>query len=76
MSNDFTNIREFAYTFTNSFQESLRKIGITERDIYLDKQWGKNFERANYQLLKRVIRKGDILYIHSLERAAVLRNIG
>ncbi|MGE6415265.1 recombinase family protein [Planococcus kocurii] len=48
--------------------DAMRKMGITERDIYLDKQSGKNFERANYQLLKRVIRKGDILYIHSLDR--------
>lgn len=48
--------------------EAMQKVGITERDIYLDKQSGKNFERANYQLLKRVIRKGDILYIHSLDR--------
>ena len=48
--------------------EAMQKMGITERDIYLDKQSGKNFERANYQLLKRVIRKGDILYIHSLDR--------
>lgn len=48
--------------------EAMRKMGINERDIYLDKQSGKNFERVNYQLLKRVIRKGDILYIHSLDR--------
>lgn len=48
--------------------EAMRKMGITERDIYLDKQSGKNFKRENYQLLKRVIRKGDILYIHSLDR--------
>ncbi|MFC4713432.1 recombinase family protein [Planococcus dechangensis] len=48
--------------------EAMRKMDINERDIYLDKQSGKNFERANYQLLKRVIRKGDILYIHSLDR--------
>lgn len=48
--------------------EAMRKIGITERDIYLDKQSGKNFERTDYQLLKRMIRKGDILYIHSLDR--------
>ncbi|ANU10870.1 DNA recombinase [Planococcus antarcticus DSM 14505] len=48
--------------------EAMRKMGINERDIYLDKQSGKNFERANYQLLKRVIRKSDILYIHSLDR--------
>ncbi|WP_394121998.1 recombinase family protein [Planococcus donghaensis] len=48
--------------------EAMKKMDITDRDIYLDKQSGKNFERANYQLLKRVIRKGDILYIHSLDR--------
>lgn len=48
--------------------ESMKKMGVIERDIYLHKQSGKNFERANYQLLKRVIRKGDILYIHSLDR--------
>ncbi|OZS78246.1 DNA recombinase [Tetzosporium hominis] len=48
--------------------EAMRKMGINDRDIYLDKQSGKNFERANYQLLKRVIRNGDILYIHSLDR--------
>ena len=48
--------------------EAMKKMGINGRDIYLDKQSGKNFERTNYQLLKRVIRKGDILYIHSLDR--------
>ncbi|MFB9861036.1 recombinase family protein [Salinicoccus siamensis] len=49
-------------------KEVMKSQGINERDIYLDKQSGKNFERANYQLLKRIIRKGDILYIHSLDR--------
>jgi DNA invertase Pin-like site-specific DNA recombinase len=34
----------------------------------MDKQSGKNFERERYQLLKRMIRKGDVLYIHSLDR--------
>ncbi|PIC69367.1 DNA recombinase [Sporosarcina sp. P16b] len=48
--------------------DAMKKLDINERDIYLDKQSGKNFERVNYQLLKRVIRKGDILYIHSLDR--------
>ncbi|MFH7407721.1 recombinase family protein, partial [Pseudomonas syringae group genomosp. 7] len=38
------------------------------RDIFIDKQSGKNFNREQYQLLKRMIRKGDILYIHSLVR--------
>lgn len=48
--------------------EAMKKSGINERDIYLDKQSGKNFERVNYQLLKQIIRRGDILYIHSLDR--------
>lgn len=48
--------------------EAMKKIGINERDIYIDKQSGKNFERAQYQLLKHIIRKGDILYVHSLDR--------
>lgn len=48
--------------------DAMKKLDINERDIYLDKQSGKNFERVNYQLLKRIIRKGDILYIHSLDR--------
>ncbi|MBN4935980.1 recombinase family protein [Staphylococcus sp. EG-SA-6] len=49
-------------------KEVMKNMDINERDIYLDKQSGKNFERANYQLLKRIIRKGDILYIQSLDR--------
>lgn len=48
--------------------EAMKKLDINERDIYLDKQSGKNFERVNYKLLKLIIRKGDILYIHSLDR--------
>jgi len=46
----------------------MKKIEISDRDIFLDKQSGKNFHREQYQLMKRMIRKGDILYIHSLDR--------
>lgn len=48
--------------------DALQKLGIPERDIFMDKLSGKNFDRPNYQLLKRIIRKGDVLYIHSLDR--------
>ena len=48
--------------------ESMKKLGLSERDIFMDKQSGKDFERAQYQLLKRIIRKNDVLYIHSLDR--------
>ncbi|WP_019156897.1 recombinase family protein [Robertmurraya massiliosenegalensis] len=48
--------------------DSLLNIGIDERDIFIDKLSGKNFERPQYQLMKRMVRQGDILYIHSLDR--------
>lgn len=48
--------------------DAMINSGINERDIYMDKQSGKNFDRPQYQLLKRIIRKGDVLYIHSLDR--------
>lgn len=48
--------------------DAMFNAGINERDIYMDKQSGKNFDRPQYQLLKRIIRKGDVLYIHSLDR--------
>lgn len=48
--------------------EAMKEQGIHERDILMDKQSGKDFNRVNYPLLKRMLRKGDILYIHSLDR--------
>jgi len=44
------------------------KYDINERDIYIDKQSGKNFNRPEYQLLKRSIRSRDTLFIKSLDR--------
>ena len=41
---------------------------IDERDIYTDKQSGKDFNRPEWQALKRSIRTGDTLFIHSLDR--------
>lgn len=48
--------------------ESMQTLGIDERDIHFDKQSGKDFNRPQYQALKLRLRKGDILYIHSLDR--------
>jgi DNA invertase Pin-like site-specific DNA recombinase len=43
--------------------EAMKKLGLSERDIFMDKQSGKDFKRAQYQLLKRIIRKNDVLGI-------------
>ena len=48
--------------------DSMKQQGIEDRDLFIDQQSGKNFNREQYQLLKRILRKGDILYIHSLDR--------
>ncbi len=48
--------------------EAMRQIGIDERDIFMDKQSGKDFNRQNYQLVKMMLREGDILYVQSLDR--------
>ncbi|MGH0968082.1 recombinase family protein [Bacillus cereus] len=49
-------------------KEAMREQGIEERDIYTDKQSGKDFNREMYQTVKNQLRAGDILYIHSLDR--------
>ena len=48
--------------------ERMLELGIKERDIFIDKQSGKNFDREEYKTLKRSLREGDIFYIHSLDR--------
>jgi DNA invertase Pin-like site-specific DNA recombinase len=69
------DIRKFGYVRVSTRDQnearqlvSMHELGIAERDIFIDKQSGKDFEREQYQFLKRMLRKGDILYIHSLDR--------
>lgn len=47
---------------------AFKELGIDERDIYIDKKSGKDFEREQYQLLKSILREGDLLVIHSIDR--------
>jgi len=47
---------------------AMKQNGINQRDIFIDKVSGKDFQREQYQLLKRILRPGDVLYIHSLDR--------
>lgn len=41
---------------------------IPSKNIYTDKQSGKNFERPQYKRLMKKIKKGDLLYIMSIDR--------
>ena len=47
---------------------ALREFGIEEKQIYVDKQSGKDFERPNYQKLVRKMKPDDTLIIKSIDR--------
>lgn len=48
--------------------KEMQELGIDERDIFIDKESGKNFNRPQYQTLKDRLREGDLLYIKSIDR--------
>ncbi len=49
--------------------EALKEYGIDERDIIIDKQSGKDFNRQGYITLKNsMLRSGDTLVIKELDR--------
>jgi len=47
---------------------ALHEVGISEENIYIDKQSGKDFERPAYQKLIQHLKKEDALYIKSIDR--------
>lgn len=49
-------------------REAMRLAGVLQRNLYLDKQSGKDFDRPNYQRLMRRLKPGDLLYIASIDR--------
>ena len=48
--------------------KAAKDFGIDERDIYIDKKSGKDFDREQYQILKGQLRSGDLLVILSIDR--------
>ena len=49
-------------------------VGIAKKNIYMDKQSGKDFDRPQYKRLLRKMKKDDLLYIKSIDRLG--RNYG
>jgi len=45
-----------------------KEIGIEDDFIFIEKASGKDFKRPEYQLMKRMFREDDILYIKSLNK--------
>ncbi|MHA2957321.1 recombinase family protein [Priestia megaterium] len=65
----------FGYIRVSSIEQNegrqLKKMsakGVHERDIYIDKATGSNFERPFYQSLRNNLREGDLVYIDALDR--------
>ena len=46
----------------------MKKYISDERDIFIEKQSGKDFKRPEYQAMKRMLRAGDTLIIKELDR--------
>lgn len=48
--------------------DAMRKVGIPEKRIIIDKASGKNFDRPMYRKMCQKLHRGDTLYIHSVDR--------
>ena len=46
----------------------MKSLNIHKKRIYVDKQSGKDFNRPRYKDLLKVLKKGDLLYIKSIDR--------
>ena len=53
---------------------AMRELRIPERNLYIDKQSGKDFDRPQYRKLVRKLQKDDLLYVKSIDRLG--RNYG
>ena len=47
---------------------AMRELHIPEKNLYIDKQSGKDFDRPQYKKLLRRMKKDDLLYIKSIDR--------
>ena len=47
---------------------AMNKNGVLAKNIYIDKQSGKDFERPQHKKLMRKLKNGDVLYILSIDR--------
>ncbi len=47
---------------------ALRQLNVPERNIFIDKVSGKDFNRPQYQRLLKTVKKDDLLYIKSIDR--------
>lgn len=68
-------MNRYAYIRVSSKDQNLDRqavamyeLGLTKKQIFYDKDSGKNMQRKGYQTLLRKLKKGDVLYIKSIDR--------
>ena len=47
---------------------ALAEAGVSEKNIFMDKQSGKSFDRPQYKKLVKKLKAGDLLYVLSIDR--------
>lgn len=47
---------------------ALREVGVPEKNIYIDRQSGRDFERPSYRRMVQRMQRDDLLYIKSIDR--------
>lgn len=47
---------------------ALAEAGVQEKNIFMDKQSGKSFDRPQYKKLVKKLKEGDLLYVMSIDR--------
>lgn len=48
--------------------DALEKIGLERKNIFIDRQSGKNFERPAYKRLIKRLKSGDLIIVKSIDR--------
>ena len=48
--------------------DAMRKEGIQDENMFIDKQSGKDFDRPAYKKLLERLEKGDVLTVKSIDR--------
>ena len=47
---------------------AMREAGVPDKNIYMDKQSGKDFDRKGYQRMLKKLKPEDTLFIKSIDR--------
>ena len=70
-----TDKKMLGYARVSSYEQkedrqvaALRKMGIPDKQIYIDKQSGRDFDRPQYQRLLRKLDGNSVLVVKSIDR--------